>query len=98
MFKEIVVEQIADFEEEVGVDPRSVEDFVGVLAREITLFGKPGDASALVAELYFDKVSYVRFFCHANAFVSFSLGKQKGQNLCYLFIFYFKFGDSQFFE
>lgn len=67
MFKEIVVEQIADFEEEVGVDPRSIEDFVDVLAREIKLFGKPGDASALVAELYFDKVSYVRFFCHAFA-------------------------------
>jgi hypothetical protein len=42
MFKEIVVEQIADFEEEVGVDPRSIEDFVDVLAREIKLFGKPG--------------------------------------------------------
>lgn len=82
MFKEIVVEQIADFEEEVGVDPRSIDDFVDVLAREIKLFGKPGDASALVAELYFDKVSYVRLFCHANAFVSFSLGKQKGRNLC----------------
>ena len=80
MFKEIVVEQIADFEEEVGVDPRSIEDFVDVLAREIKLFGKPGDASALVAELYFNKVSYVRFFCHANAFVSFSLGKQKGRD------------------
>ncbi len=49
MFKEIVVEQIADFEEEVGVDPRSIEDFVGVLAGEIKLFGKPGDAAALVA-------------------------------------------------
>lgn len=82
MFKEIVVEQIADYEEEVGVDPRSIEDFVDVLARESKLFGKPGDASALVAELYFNKVFYVRFFCHANAFVSFSLGKQKGRNLC----------------
>lgn len=82
MFKEIVVEQIADFEEEVGVNPGTIEDFVDVLAREIKLFGKPGDAAALVAELGFNKLSYVWFVCHAFALVSFGWGKQKGRNLC----------------
>ena len=82
IFEKIVVEQVADFKEKVGVNPVAIEDFVDVLAREIELFGKPGDAATLVAELHFNKVSYVWFFCHAVAFVSFGWGKQKGRNLC----------------
>lgn len=85
-FEEIVVEQVADFKEKVGVYPVAIEDFVDVLAREIELFGKPGDAATLVAELHFNKVSYVWFFCHAVAFVSFGWANKKGR----VFVAYYK--------
>lgn len=78
IFEKIVVEQVADFKEKVGVYPVAIEDFVDVLAREIELFGKPGDAAALVAELGFNKLSYVWFFCHAFALVSFGWANKKG--------------------
>lgn len=76
-FEEVVVKQIADFEEQVGVNPFAVEDFVHILAREVKFFGEPGYGTALMAELFFNKVSYVRFVCHAIAWVSLGRSKQK---------------------
>lgn len=62
--EEIVVQQVADFEEQVGVDPAAVEDLVGVLAREAELVGEPGDGAPLPAEFLLDEVADVRFFVH----------------------------------
>ena len=62
--EEIVVQQVADFEEQVGVDPAAVEDLVGILAREAELAGKPGDGAPLPAEFLLDEVADVRFFVH----------------------------------
>lgn len=76
-FEEVVVKQIADFEEQVGVNPGMVEDFVHILAREIELFGEPCYGAALFLQLRFDKVSYVRFVCHAIALLSLGRSKQK---------------------
>ena len=45
--EEIIVQQVADFEEQIGVDPAAVEDLVGVLAREAELAGEPGDGAPL---------------------------------------------------
>ena len=62
--KEIVVQQIADFEQQVRINPWAVEDFVGVLAREAELAGEPGDAATLAGEFVLDEVADVRFFLH----------------------------------
>ena len=62
--EEIVVQQIADFEKQVGVDPAAVEDLVGVLAREAELAGEPGDGAPLPVEFLLDEVADVRFFVH----------------------------------
>lgn len=62
--EEIVVQQVADFEEQVGVDPAAVEDLVGVLAREAELAGEPGDGAPLPVEFFFNEVADVRFFVH----------------------------------
>ena len=62
--EEIVVQQVADFEEQVGVDPTAVEDLVGVLAREAELAGEPGDGAPLPVEFLLDEIADVRFFVH----------------------------------
>ena len=45
--KEIVIQQIADFEQQIGVNPLAVKDFVGVLAGATELLGQPRDAAPL---------------------------------------------------
>lgn len=62
--EEIVVQQVADFEEQVGVDPAAVEDLVGVLAGEAELAGEPGDGAPLPVEFLLDEIADVRFFVH----------------------------------
>ena len=62
--EEIIVQQIADFEQQVCIDPFSVEDLVGVLAREAELAGEPGDGAPLPVEFLLDEVADVRFFVH----------------------------------
>ena len=80
--EEIIVQQIADFEQQVRIDPAAVEDLVGILAREAELAGEPGDGAPLPVEFLLDEVADVRFFVHYVC-LWWSLarvGKQNGRN------------------
>ena len=82
-FEEIVIQQVADFEQQVGVNPRAVEDFVGVLPRIAQLLGEPCDAAPLPLQFLLDEVADVWFFVHAALpFVEprSSASKQNGRN------------------
>lgn len=49
--EEVVVEDIAYFEEDIGVYPLATHDFVEVLAGAADLLRQPGDASSLPRKL-----------------------------------------------
>ena len=66
--KEIVVQQIADFEQQIGVNPFAAEEFVDILPRVAQLRGKPCDAAPLLCQFCLDELPYVRFFVHRFAF------------------------------
>ena len=79
--EEIVVQQVADFEEQVGVDPRAVEDLVGVLPRAAQLRGQPSDGKPSAGQFSLDEMSDVGFFFHAFAVWKASLcGQTKRRN------------------
>lgn len=67
-FEEIVIQQVADFEQKVGINPLTAEDLIGVLPRIAQLYGKPCDASPLPCQFCLDEFPYVRFFVHRFAF------------------------------
>ena len=46
-FEEIVVEGVADFEEDIGVNPFAAHDFVEVLTGVADLLRQPGDSPPL---------------------------------------------------
>ena len=60
--EEIIAQQVADFEEHVGIDPWAVEDFVDVLSGAAQLFSEPGDGTALLLEHLFDDMSDMGLF------------------------------------
>lgn len=66
--EEIIIQNIADFQQQIGINPFAVEDFVGVLAGATKLCSQPGDAAPLPCQFSLDKFSYVRFFVHRFAF------------------------------
>ena len=61
-FEEVVVEGVADFEEDIGVDPFAAHDLVEVLAGVADLLRQPGDASSLPRKLRFDGFPDVKGF------------------------------------
>lgn len=63
-FEEIVIQQVADFEQKVGINPLTAKNLIGVLAREAELAGEPGDGAPLPVEFLLDEVADVRFFLH----------------------------------
>lgn len=67
-FEEIVIQQVADFEQKVGVNPLTAKNLIGVLPRIAKLCGKPCDASPLPCQFCLDEFPYVRFFVHRFAF------------------------------
>ena len=78
--KEIIIQNIADFKQQIRVNPFAVEEFIGVLPRASQLFCQPGDATALPMQFFFDKMADMRFFFHWG--LPFgepcAVGKQKG--------------------
>lgn len=63
--EEVIIQQVADFEEQIRVDPFAAEDFVGVLPRVAQLPRQPGDAAPLPCQFLLDEFAYMRFFIHA---------------------------------
>lgn len=66
--KEIVIQQIADFKQQIGINPFAAEEFVDILSRVVELCGQPSNATALPSQFCFDEFPYVRFFVHRFAF------------------------------
>ena len=66
--KEIIIQNVADFQQQIGVNPFAVENFVSVLPRATELLGQPGDATPLLDQFSLDEFPYVRFFVHRFAF------------------------------
>ena len=66
--EEIIIQNIANFQQQIGINPFAVEDFVGVLSRAAELLGQPGDAASLPSQFCLDEFPYVRFFVHRFAF------------------------------
>ena len=66
--KEIVIQNIADFQQQIRINPFAAEDFVGVLPRAAELRGQPSDAAALPCQFCLDEFSYMWFFVHRFAF------------------------------
>ncbi len=62
--EEVIIQQITNFEQQVRIDPRAVEDLVGVLPRKAELLGEPSDAAPLSYQFFLDEVADVRFFLH----------------------------------
>ena len=67
-FEEIVIQQVADFEQKVGINPLTAKNLIGVLPRIAQLYGKPCNASPLPCQFCLDEFPYVRFFVHRFAF------------------------------
>lgn len=55
--EEVVVQGIADFEKDIGVDPFAAHDFVEVITGVANLLCQPGDASPLPREFRLDGLS-----------------------------------------
>ena len=66
--EKIIIQDIADFQQQIGVNPFAVEDFVGVLPRAAKLRGQPSVAAPLSCQFCLDEFAYVRFFVHRFAF------------------------------
>ena len=66
--KEIVIQNIADFQQQIGVNPFAAEHFVDILTRVVELCGQPSDAAPLPSQFSLDEFPYVRFFVHRFAF------------------------------
>lgn len=61
-FEEIVVEGVADFEENIGVNPFAAHDFVEVLAGVADLLRQPCDGPPLPRKFGSDKLPDVKIF------------------------------------
>ena len=80
--EEVIIQQITNFEQQVRIDPRAVEDLVGVLPRKAELLGEPSDAAPLSYQFFLDEVADVRFFLHCVCrwWSLARVGKQNGRN------------------
>lgn len=63
-FEEIIIQQIANFQQQIRINPSAVEDFVGVLSGATKLCSQPSDAAPLPCQFCLDEFPYVRFFFH----------------------------------
>jgi len=46
--KEIIIQNVADFEQQISVNPLAVKNLVSVLSRATELLGQPGDGAPLL--------------------------------------------------
>ena len=75
-FEEIIIQQIANFQQQIRINPSAVEDFVGVLSGATKLCSQPSDAAPLPCQFCLDEFPYVRFFVHRFAFAGALRGGQ----------------------
>ena len=66
--KEIIIQQIAYFQQQIGINPFAAEEFVDILPRVVQLLCQPGDTTPLPRQFCLDEFPYVRFFVHRFAF------------------------------
>jgi hypothetical protein len=66
--KEIIIQNITDFQQQIGINPFAVENLVSVLPRATELLGQPRDATPLLSQFCLDDFPYMRFFVHRFAF------------------------------
>ena len=55
--EEVVIQGVANFEKDIGVDPFAAHDLVEVLSGVANLMCQPGDASSLLRKLCLDGLS-----------------------------------------
>ncbi len=83
--KEIIIQNITDFQQQIGINPFAVENLVSVLPRATELLGQPRDATPLLSQFCLDDFPYMRFFVHRFAFAGALRGGQtNGRNRFYL--------------
>lgn len=66
--EEIEIQNIGDFQQQIGVNPFAAENFVDILPRVVELRSQPSDAAPLSGQFSLDEFPYVRFFGHRFAF------------------------------
>ena len=78
---------VTDLQQQVGVNPPSLKEFVHVLSGVTQLGSQPGNGAALLAQLRFDKMSDVRFFLHGCVFYTPTtpVGKPKGGTASFVY-------------
>ena len=86
-FEEIVVQNITDFQQQVGVNPFAAKDFVGILPRTAQLLCEPSNAASLPMKFFFDKFSDMRIFFHGVC-LSGSLARWQTKRRNCLFVAY----------
>ena len=74
--KEIVIQNITDFQQQISVNPLAVKNLVSVLPRATESLGQPRDAAPLSCQFCLDEFPYVRFFVHRFAFAGALRGGQ----------------------
>ena len=80
--EEIVIQQVADLEQHISVNPVATEDLVDILPWAAQLLTEPSDGAALLLEHFPDEISDVGFFGHGICLVKepFARSKQRGRN------------------
>ena len=78
-FEEVMVQDIANFQQQIGIDIGTVEKVVGILPRTMQLSGKPRHGSLLPSEFLLNKVADMWFaYGHYHCFLA-----SKCFNSCY---------------
>ena len=78
--EEIEIQNIANFQQQIRVNPLAAKEFVDILPRVVQLLGQPSNAAALSCKFCLDEFSDVRFFFHWVCLSGepCAVGKQKG--------------------
>ena len=84
--KEIIIQNITDFQQQIGVNPFAVENLVSVLSRVTELLGQPRDAAPFLDQCCLDDFPYMRFFVHRFAFAGALRGGQTKRRNCLLML------------
>jgi len=74
--KEIIIQNVADFEQQICVNPFAAEEFVEVLPRIVELRSQPCDTAPLPRQFSLNEFPYMWFFVHRFAFAGALRGGQ----------------------
>ena len=78
---------VTDLQQQVGVNPPPLKEFIHVLSRVTQLGSQPSDGAALLTQLRLDKMSYMKFFLHGCGFYTPTTpaGKPKGGTASFVY-------------